>query len=92
MGFYEWRPYVSVAQRRANANREMQKLRKKGMDIEPVEIQGRKIARTFWGEGWCNHLEQFSDYANRLPRGKAGSPLGIGQESAKNSLWNRQTV
>ncbi len=70
MGFYEWRPYVSVAQRRANANREMQKLRKKGMDIEPVEVQGRKIARTFWGEGWCSHLEQFSDYANRLPRGR----------------------
>ena len=70
MGFYEWRPYVPVAQRRAKANREMQKLRKQGVDIEPVEVQGRKIARTFWGEGWCNHLEQFSDYANRLPRGR----------------------
>lgn len=70
MGYYEWRPYVSVAQRRANANREMQKLRKQGVDIEPVEVEGRKIARTFWGEGWCNHLEQFSDYANRLPRGR----------------------
>ncbi len=70
MGFYEWRPYVSVAQRRANAAREMRKLRKKGMDIEPVEVEGRKIARTFWGEGWCKHLEQFSDYANRLPRGR----------------------
>ena len=48
----------------------MSKLRKKGRKIEPVEIQGRKIARTFWGEAWCGHLEKFSDFANRLPRGR----------------------
>ncbi len=70
MAYYEWRPYVSVAQRRAHAAREMQKLRRKGKKIEPVEVEGRKIARTFWGEAWCKHLEQFSDYANRLPRGR----------------------
>ncbi len=65
-----WPPYVPVAKRRANAAREMKKLVKKGVKIEPVLIQGRKIARTFWGEAWCNHLEKFSDYANRLPRGR----------------------
>ncbi len=70
MAYYGWRPYVPVAKRRANTAREMNKLRKKGMNIEPVEIAGRKIARTFWGQGWCEHLEQFSDYANRLPRGR----------------------
>ncbi|MCP4040772.1 MAG: helix-turn-helix domain-containing protein [Gammaproteobacteria bacterium] len=70
MAFYGWRPYVSVAKRRAHAAREMRKLRKRGKNIEPVEIEGRKIARTFWGEAWCNHLEQFSDYENRLPRGR----------------------
>jgi len=70
MAYYGWRPYVSVAQRRAKAAREMRKLRKKGKKIEPVEVEGRKIARTFWGEAWCKHLEQFSDYANRLPRGR----------------------
>ncbi|MFH1732475.1 MAG: hypothetical protein ABIF82_12610 [Planctomycetota bacterium] len=48
----------------------MEKLRKKGLDIQPVEIEGRKIARTFWGEAWCDHLESFSDYENRLPRGR----------------------
>jgi uncharacterized Zn finger protein/DNA-binding XRE family transcriptional regulator len=48
----------------------MEKLRKKGLDIKPVEIEGRKIARTFWGAGWCEHIESFSDYANRLPRGR----------------------
>ncbi len=67
---FEWRPYVSVGQRRAQAQTKMNALRKKGVDIQPVEIEGRKIAKTFWGEAWCDHLESFSDYANRLPRGR----------------------
>ena len=66
----EWRPYVPVAARRARARREMNKLRKKGKDIQPIEIEGRTIARSFWGKRWCEHLESFSDYANRLPRGR----------------------
>ncbi|MBR9982021.1 MAG: SWIM zinc finger family protein [Desulfatitalea sp.] len=65
-----WGRYVPVAERRAKAQRQMQKLRKKGQTILPVEIEGRTIARTFWGKGWCDHLESFSDYANRLPRGR----------------------
>jgi uncharacterized Zn finger protein len=70
MAYHRWRTYVPVARRRANAAREIQKLRKNGMQIDPVEVEGRKIAKTFWGEAWCDHLEQFSDYANRLPRGR----------------------
>ena len=66
----EWRRYVPVAERRAKAHREMNKLRKKGKDIQPIEIAGRAIARSFWGKRWCEHLESFSDYANRLPRGR----------------------
>ena len=67
---YRWQPYVSVAERRAQACAKMNKLRKKGIDVKPIEIEGRKITRTFWGQAWCDHLEQFSDYANRLPRGR----------------------
>jgi uncharacterized Zn finger protein len=70
MGWYGWKPYVSVAERRAKALKKMEKLKKKGLDIKPVCIEGKKIARTFWGEAWCNHLESFSDYENRLPRGR----------------------
>lgn len=70
MSYGEWKPYVPMAKRRARATREINKLRKKGKGIQPIEIQGRKIARIFWGEAWCNHLERFSDYANRLPRGR----------------------
>ncbi len=70
MRYGKWAPYVPVAQRRANATKEIKKLSKKGRKIEPVEIQGRRIASTFWGKAWCDHLEKFSDYDNRLPRGR----------------------
>ena len=71
MAFWgEWGRYVPVAERRAKARREIDKLRKKGKNIQPVTIDGRTIARSFWGKGWCDHLESFSDYANRLPRGR----------------------
>jgi uncharacterized Zn finger protein len=70
MDFYGWRPYVSVAERRRNANREIEKRRRKGHPISPVTIDGRTIAKTFWGKSWCENLEQYSDYANRLPRGR----------------------
>jgi len=70
MGWYSWRPYVPVAERRRRALRKMESLRKKGVSIQPIEIQGRKIAKTFWGGAWCNHLEAFSDFENRLPRGR----------------------
>ena len=65
-----WPKYVPVAQRRAKANKALQKLSKKGLKAEPIKTEGRKIARTFWGEAWCGHLEKFSDYENRLPRGR----------------------
>ena len=67
---YYWKPYVPVAKRQARARKHLEKLRRKGIDVQPVEIAGRKIADTFWGEAWCNHLEAFSDFANRLPRGR----------------------
>lgn len=70
MSSWQWKPYVTVAQRRAKAAREMEKLRKKGACIHPIVIEGRTIARSFWGKGWCEHLESFSDYENRLPRGR----------------------
>ena len=78
MSYYGWAPYVPVAKRRARAAREMKKLFNQGMKIEPIEVQGRKIVRTFWGEAWCNHLEKFSDYQNRLPRGRTYVRNGSG--------------
>jgi uncharacterized Zn finger protein len=67
---YEYPRYVSVAERRAKAQRELKKLEKKGRKAAPVSIEGRAIASTFWGKAWCDHLESYSDYENRLPRGR----------------------
>src|ERR1700716_913817 len=69
--WYGFRPYVPVAKRRAQAAREVEKRRKKGQAISPVVIEGRTIAQTFWGKAWCDHLESYSDYENRLPRGRS---------------------
>jgi uncharacterized Zn finger protein len=65
-----WRPYVSVAERRQQGLREVEKLRKKGVPVSPLIVEGRVIAKTFWGKAWCDNLERYSDYENRLPRGR----------------------
>ncbi len=71
MSWYgDYKPYVPVAQRRAEAAREVAKRVKKGQVVTPVRIEGRTIASTFWGQAWCTNLESYSDYANRLPRGR----------------------
>ena len=67
---YGWSPYVPVAERRARAARHADKLRTQGKTVDPVRIDGRTIARSFWGRRWCEHLESFADYDNRLPRGR----------------------
>ena len=65
---YGWQPYVPVAQKRANAIRYVNK--KLGGKAKPITIDGKKIAKTFWGMAWCDNLESYSDYANRMPRGR----------------------
>lgn len=70
MGYYGWAPYVPVAKRREKAKKELEKQRKKGKKVSPIEIEGRTIAKSFWGKRWCDHLESMSDYENRLPRGR----------------------
>jgi uncharacterized Zn finger protein len=67
---HQWQPYVPVAKRRENTSREVEKLRKQGRSVSPVRIDGRTIAATFWGKAWCQNLESYQDYENRLPRGR----------------------
>ena len=57
MSWYEYKPYVSVEQRRKKAAAEIARRRKTGETITPVVIEGRTIARTFWGEAWSDNLE-----------------------------------
>src|SRR5258707_11159481 len=65
----DFHPYVSVAKRRAQAAREVEKLKKKRA-VSPIVIEGRQIAQSFWGKAWCDNLERYADFANRLPRGR----------------------
>jgi uncharacterized Zn finger protein len=48
----------------------MAKLKKKGHPGSPVVVEGRAIVKTFWGKAWCENLERYSDFENRLPRGR----------------------
>src|SRR5271163_246875 len=68
--WFAFRPYIPVAQRRARALREIEKKKKKGQAVAAIVIEGRTIAHTFWGKAWCENLEAYSDYENRLPRGR----------------------
>lgn len=72
MGWYGgFPPYVTVAERKRKAAKEVEKLKKKGQICQPIVIEGQLIANTFWGKAWCKNLESYSDYSNRLSRGRS---------------------
>jgi len=68
--YQQWRRYVPVRSRRANAGRHSTALTKDGVAMQPVALASKKIASSFWGKAWCDNLERYSDYSNRLPRGR----------------------
>lgn len=70
MSYFGWHPYVPVAEKRRQAERKLAKLKKQGHSVAPVRIEGRTIAKSFWGKSWCTNLERYSDYENRVPRGR----------------------
>jgi uncharacterized Zn finger protein len=70
MSFYGWKPYVSAAERRKKAEKAAAKAKKAGANLSPVAPSRGAIAKTFWGKAWCENLERYSDFANRLPRGR----------------------
>lgn len=65
---FDWPRYVPVAERRRNAAKELSKM---GVKADPVQIEGRTIATTAWGKAWCKNLEDYSDFSNRLGRGRS---------------------
>lgn len=71
MSFYGWKPYVSAAERRKKAEQAAAKAKKAGVNLSPVAAYGGAIAKTFWGKAWCDNLERYSDYDDRLPRGRS---------------------
>ena len=70
---FDFRPYVTVAERKAFAAQQLAKLTKtRGRKPEPIPAQRRRaLVTTFWGQAWCENLERYADFVNRLPRGRA---------------------
>jgi len=89
--YYDMRfpPYVSAAQRKRDAATAVANLKKKGLAVDPIAIEGRAIASTFWGKAWCTHLESLSDYRTRLPRGRSyvrsGAVVHLGLDAGRIS-------
>lgn len=63
----------TVGELRAQAEKKIKSLTKSGQKLQPVEAATSRgqIAKSFWGKAWCKHLEAFSDYEYRLPRGRS---------------------
>jgi len=70
MSYWGFPKYVSVAEKRAKAAKKLEKLKKK-RDVKPVVLQGKAIARTWWGKAWNDNLERYADYENRIGRGRS---------------------
>lgn len=72
MGRYGGYPeYVPVSVKKEKAQKQLEKLKKKNPNLAPVVIEGRNIARTWWGKAWNQNLERYADYSNRLARGRS---------------------
>lgn len=70
-GYGGYGEYVPVGVRIENAKKVAAKLAKQQKrSPQPLKASGKKLAKTFWGNAWCDHVEWYSDYASRLPRGK----------------------
>ena len=50
---------------------QLAKLRKKNPNIKPVILEGKKLARTWWGIAWNKNLESYADYDSRIGRGRS---------------------
>jgi len=64
-------PYVSVAEKKAKAEKKLKQLQKQMPDIKPVILTGSALARTWWGKSWNKNLERYADYSNRIGRGRS---------------------
>ena len=75
MSWWNYAPKPSAYELRHRAARERQRLAKRfakvGRKASAVVVEGRTIARTFWGKAWCDNLESYRDYEYRLPRGRS---------------------
>ena len=70
-GYYNYKPKKTAAQQRNDNAKKIDKFMKKNPNLSPISIEGRKIAKTWWGISWCKNLESYADYSNRIGRGSS---------------------
>ena len=84
---YGYPKYVSVAEKRAKAEKKILQLKKKNPAISPVCVKGNKLAESWWGISWNKNLESYADYSNRIGRGRSyvrhGAVLDLKIKSGK---------
>jgi len=71
MAYFRFPKYVSVAEKKASAEKQRKKLQKKDPSIQPVIIQGNTLAKTWWGKAWNDNLSKYADFSNRVGRGRS---------------------
>jgi len=85
--YYGYPKYVSVAEKRAKAEKKLKQLRKKNPKLAPVMITGNRLATSWWGTAWNTNLEGYADFSNRIGRGRSyvkhGAVLDLKIESGK---------
>ncbi|MDL2315976.1 helix-turn-helix domain-containing protein [Desulfovibrio sp. OttesenSCG-928-A18] len=74
--YYRFGEYVSVEQKRKKAEKLVEKLRTQGQQPKPVAAFKGRMAATFWGKSWCDNLEAYADFENRLGRGRSYARSG----------------
>ncbi len=63
--------YTPVHEKQTKAKRSQAQLAKAYGTLQPVVVAGRALATSWWGKAWAENLERYSDYSNRLPRGRS---------------------
>lgn len=73
----------TVAELKADAAREIARAASRGEHWEPVAAASGRgpLASSWWGRAWCDNLERYADFANRIDRGRryvrAGAVLDL---------------
>lgn len=71
MSYGRFPKYVSIAAKKARAEKTIKQLQKENPDLKPVRLKTSALASTWWGKAWNINLERYADYRNRIGRGKS---------------------
>lgn len=68
---------ISVELLQQKAKDSVQQSLNKGKEMHPIVVEGRSIAKSWWGQAWCDNIEHYADYESRISRGKRYVKSGV---------------